>query len=135
MTAPLLDADHASAWATVRAINAAWTTGRPDDLAEYFHRDMVAITASDRLRRVGRAECLAGWKGLAEAARILSWEEREPLVQRYGETAVVTYYYDLRYALGGEVVHTGGRDMFVLVRENGRWWAVADQYSSYPSAI
>lgn len=135
MTKRSLDADQASAWATVRAINEAWTTGRPDDLAEYFHRDMVAITASDRLRREGRAACLAGWKGFAESARVLYWDEREPLVQIYGDTAIITYYYDMRFAMRGEVVHTGGRDMFILVRENGRWWAVADQYSSYPSAI
>jgi hypothetical protein len=26
----------------------------------------------------------------------------------------------------------GGRDMLVLVREDGRWWVVADQFSPYP---
>ncbi len=135
MTTQSQDADKALAWATVRAINEAWTNGRPDDLAEYFHPEMVAITASDRLRRVGRAACLAGWKGFADAARVLYWEEREPLVQMYGDTAIVTYYYDMRYTMHSEVVHTGGRDMFVLIRDNGRWWAVADQYSSYPRAI
>lgn len=130
-----LTADQAAVWATVQAINRAWTQGNPDELKEYFHRDMVAITASDRLRREGRAACLAGWKDFAEAAQVLHWDEREPLVQIYGETAIVTYYYDMRFAMHGEVVHTGGRDMFVLIRDKGRWWVVADQYSSYPRTI
>jgi len=26
----------------------------------------------------------------------------------------------------------GGRDMFFFVKEKGRWWAVADQFSPYP---
>jgi len=42
-------------WATIRALNDAWTKGNPDDLANYFHRNMVAITATDRLRREGGA--------------------------------------------------------------------------------
>lgn len=25
-------------WATIRALNDAWTKGNPDDLANYFHR-------------------------------------------------------------------------------------------------
>ena len=126
------DPEQALAWATVRVINEAWTRGNPDDLVHYFHRDMVAITASDRLRREGGAACIAGWKAFAESARIHHWAEREPKVQIYGETAVVTYYYDIHFEMGGQRIETGGRDMFVLVRENGRWWAVADQYSSYP---
>jgi hypothetical protein len=33
---------------------------------------------------------------------------------------------------GGQMIEMGGRDMFVFVKEDGRWWAVADQFSPYP---
>jgi len=36
-------------WAAIRALNDAWTKGNPDDLANYFHRNMLAITSTDRL--------------------------------------------------------------------------------------
>lgn len=119
-------------WQTVRALNAAWTQGDADDLADYFHPDMIAITASDRLRRVGAADCIAGWKGFAEAATIHHWREIDPIIRVHGDAAVVAYYFDMSFDMGGRTLTLGGRDMFFLVRENGRWWAVADQFSGYP---
>lgn len=121
-------------WRTVRAMNDAWTKGNPDDLVNFFHPHMVAVTATDRLRRLGQAECLAGWKGFAQAATIHYWTETEPLIQVYGDSAVVSYYFDMAFTMGGQRIEMGGRDLFFFVREQGRWWAVADQYSAYPSA-
>jgi len=120
-------------WATVRALNDAWTQGNPDDLAHYFHRNMVAITATDRLRRESGADCIAGWKGFAEAARIHHWREIDPVIHVYGDAAVVTYYFDISFDMNGQTFNSAGRDMFFLIKEDGRWWAVADQYSSYPA--
>lgn len=120
-------------WATVRALNDAWTKGDPDQLANYFHRDMVAITATDRHRLDGGAACIAGWKAFADAARIHRWEEVDPVIHVYGSSAVVAYDFDMSYDMAGQTVDMGGRDMFFFVREAGRWWAVADQFSSYPA--
>lgn len=120
-------------WATVRAMNDAWTIGNPGQLAEFFHRDMVAITATDRDRLDGGAACVAGWKGFAAAARIHRWREVDPVIHVYGDAAVVAYYFDMSFDMGGQTVEMGGRDMFFFVREAGRWWAVADQFSPYPA--
>jgi hypothetical protein len=57
-------------WTTVRSMNDAWTKGNPDDLVKFFHRDMVAITATNRNRLDGGAACVAGWKAFSKAARI-----------------------------------------------------------------
>jgi ketosteroid isomerase-like protein len=119
-------------WETIRAINDAWTKGNPDDLANYFHENMVAITPAEHERIVGRDACVAGWKGFAQAAKIHSWKEVSPLIERYGDTAVVTYYYEMSCDLGGRTRNLAGRDMLVLVKEQGKWWAVADQFSPYP---
>jgi len=120
-------------WETVRTLNDTWTKGKPDDLANFFHRDMVAITASDRLRREGSSACIAGWKGFADATRIHRWEEKEPIIHVYGDSAVVAYYFEISFDMGEQTFNTNGRDMFFFVRENGRWWAVADHFSPYPA--
>jgi hypothetical protein len=120
-------------WAAVRALNDAWTKGNPDDLAKYFHRNMVAITATDRLRREGGAECISGWKGFADAAQIHRWDEIDPVIHVYGDAAVVAYYFDMVFDMGGQTIHSDGRDMFFFIKENGRWWVAADQYSPYPA--
>lgn len=119
-------------WSAVRALNEAWTRGDPDDLAAYFHPQMVAITPVDRLRRDGAEACIAGWKGFAEATRIHRWKELDPLIRVYGDAAVVTYYYEIDFDMNGRRFEQAGRDLFFLIREHGRWWVVADQFSGYP---
>lgn len=119
-------------WETLRALNDTWTKANGEKLVDFFHQDMVAITPTDRLRREGREECLAGWLGFLATAKVRHWEEIDPMIHVYGNTAVITYYFDMTFETGGQEVKTGGRDMFVFVKEEGRWWAVADQFSSYP---
>lgn len=122
-------------WQTVQALNRAWTVkGNVDELKNYFHKDMVAITATDRERLEGRESCIAAWKAFVEATKIHYWNEIDPKVQLYndGKSAVVTYYFDISFDMGGQTMEMGGRDMFVLVNEDGKWWVVADQFSPYP---
>jgi hypothetical protein len=122
-------------WQVVQALNRAWTVdGNPDALADYFHENMVAITPTDRERVDGRNACVAAWKAFVEATKIHYWKEIGPKVQLYGDGkfAVVTYYWDMSYDMAGQTIKTGGRDMFALVNERGKWWVVADQFSAYP---
>ncbi|MDO8789891.1 MAG: nuclear transport factor 2 family protein [Sulfuritalea sp.] len=120
-------------WSTLRAMNDAWTKGDPDDLSKFFHHNMVAITATDRNRLEGGAACIAGWKDFCSAARIHRWEEIDPTIQVYGNSAVVAYYFDMSFEMGGQTINMGGRDMLFFVKESERWWAVADQFSPYPA--
>lgn len=120
-------------WATVRAMNDVWTKGNPDDLSKYFHRNMIAITATDRNRLENGAACIAGWKGFADATRIHHWQEIDPVIHVYGNAAVVAYYFDMSFDMGNQTIKMGGRDVFFFVKEDDRWWAVADQFSPYPA--
>lgn len=123
-------------WGTVQAMNRAWTLERdPARLRDFFHRDMIAVTATDRRRLEGREACIASWARFVEAARVTRWVEVEPKVQVYcgGAAAVVSYDFELAFEMGGRVLALGGRDTFTLVREDGRWWIVMDHFSSHPS--
>ena len=134
MTAIFIDPIKQEIWETVRAMNDTWTKGNPDELTKYFHRDMVAITATDRNRLDNGAACVAGWKGFANAARIHRWQEIDPVIHVYGSAAVVAYYFDMSFDMGGQTIKLGGRDMFTFVKAGEQWWAVADQFSPYPAA-
>ncbi len=126
------DPARQAVWSTLRALNDAWTKGNPDDLAGYFHPQMIAITTTDRHRRAGATECIAGWKAFAEAATIHHWREIDPVIHVYGDSAVVAYDFDMAFDMNGRTIQMGGRDMFFFVKEGGRWWAVADQFSAFP---
>jgi ketosteroid isomerase-like protein len=135
----MMDDDSATKqdiWNFIQEMNRVWAAnGNPDDLDGYFHENMVAITPTDRERRQGRAACVAGWKAFVDAAKIKEWQVTDPDIVVYGDGqfAVVTYYWDMSYTMNDQkTIHSSGRDMFVVVKEKGRWWAVADQFSPYP---
>jgi ketosteroid isomerase-like protein len=133
MTDTVEDKTRQDVWQTLQSLNRAWTTGKVDELKNYFHENMVAITPVDRQRREGRQACIDGWaQFVAGTTKIHHWKELDPQIQIYGETAVVTYYFDMSFDMAGKTIVSTGRDMFVFVKEGGRWWAVADQFSAYP---
>ncbi|TFH60376.1 MAG: DUF4440 domain-containing protein [Candidatus Zixiibacteriota bacterium] len=133
MTAAFKDKIKQEIWQTLQSLNRAWTTGKCDELKDYFHENMVAITPVDRQRREGRQACIDGWaQFVAGTTKIHYWKELDPQIQIYGDTAIATYYYDMLFDMGGKTIASAGRDMLVFVKEEGKWWAVADQFSSYP---
>jgi len=133
VTGTFKDKTKQEIWQTLHALNCAWTSGRCDELKDFFHEQMVAITPGDRLRRQGGQACIDGWaEFVAKTTKIHYWKELDPQIQVFGDCAVVTYYYDMSFDAGGTTVNATGRDMFVFVKENGKWWAVANQFSPYP---
>jgi hypothetical protein len=123
-------------WTTIQEMNRKWTIeNNADALKDYFHKDMVAITATDNKRIEGGENCVAGWKGFSESTKIHFFKETEPKVQVYGDDkfAIVTYYFDMSFDMGGQTINMKGRDMFSLINENGKWLVVADQYSAFPN--
>lgn len=122
-------------WQTIQALNRAWAEdGNVKELENYFHKDMMAITPFDHDRLEGREACIASWRRFVESTKIHYSKDHNPKVQVYGDGrfAVVTCYYDMSYDRGGQTIKSAGRDMFVLVNENGKWLVVADQFSPYP---
>lgn len=124
---------EAEVWRTVEAMNLAWTSGRVDDLAAFFHPEIAAVTPTDRDRLDGRDACVAAWRRFTEAATIRAWRAKEPRVRVFGDAAVVAYGYELECEIGGRPAELAGRDLFFMVRLGGRWLAVADAFSPYPA--
>jgi uncharacterized protein (TIGR02246 family) len=122
-------------WATVQALNRLWTVdGTPERLAEYFAPEMVAITPTDRQRREGREACVAGWTEFVRTTKIHRWVESNPIVLMMAkdQAAVVAYDYDIDFTMGGHLIQLRGRDLMTLEKRQGRWWLIADQFSSTP---
>ena len=122
-------------WRTIQALNRTWTLdNNPDELKNYFHKDMVAITPTDQNRIEGGDKCIASWKKFSQNAKIHYFMEFDPKIQLFGDDrfTIVTYYYDMSFDMAGQTIKTKGRDMFALINENDRWWVVANQFSAFP---
>ena len=123
-------------WKTIQEMNKIWTEGKQiEKLNNYFHQDMVAITATDNEIIEGRENCVKSWENFTKSAKIIFWKELDPKIQIYGNGmfAIVTYYFDMSFEMNGQTINMKGRDMFSLVKENGKWWIVSDQFSQYPN--
>jgi hypothetical protein len=121
--------------ATVMEMNRCWTeTWDKAAFSRFIHPDAVAIAPTTPGRLEGRDAYIAGWRAFAEAAAIRFWQETGHRVQFFcrGTCAVVTYFFTIRFALGGQEVTMKGRDMFTLVKQGGRWLVVCDQFSPEP---
>lgn len=127
-----MDAMQQEVWASVEAMNACWTQGNPDGLADYFHPRMVAITPVARERVEGGTACIAGWRWYAENFAIQSFRALEPKVEVFGDAAVVSYYFDMEVVKNGVTTRPQGREMYFMVKEGGRWWAVGNSFSGNP---
>jgi ketosteroid isomerase-like protein len=120
-------------WTTVESLNRCWTEGAPEELRNYFHETMVAVTPGDTKPLHGRDACMAAWSKYAGTTRIISWKTSMPSIQVYDQTAVVTYLYDMECERDGRRFRPSGRDMMVLVKQGGRWWLAADHFSPVPA--
>ena len=126
------DSEKQAIWQMIRSLNETWTKGNAVDLARFFHKRMMAFSASDNEYRLGRENCIKGWKDFADHVSILSWEEKKPHIEIFGNSAVVAYYYEITCDMNEKIQSFSGRDMFFLIQEDGQWWVAADHFSSFP---
>lgn len=69
---------------TLEKINKCWTVeNNVEKLDEYFHENIVVFEPGRRERRVGKKECINGWKSFVDNNKINYWKESEHLAQLY----------------------------------------------------
>ena len=128
------NSEASKVWETVTALNRLWTEEKqPESLTRFFHPDMIAVCAGETGRREGQAECVAGWKAFCDHAADIRVDASNPTVQLLldGRAAVVVYNYTCTFTADGERKELSGRDMYVMVKEGGRWLAAADHFSCF----
>ncbi len=124
-------------WKRLRNLNKSWTTkGRIEALKDYFHPEMVAITPDSNQRLMGGDACYQGWKQFHDNTEILDWREKNPDIRIFGQgtLAVITYDYEIRFKQNHRLIEDSGRDLYVFVKEDQNWLAVADHFSNSPAA-
>ncbi len=124
MTPSLQTKDQQEVWKVVQEVNEAWVKGHPENLENFFREDMVIVPPDFQQRAVGRESCVASYKDFCRQATVQDFMEKDPGIDVFGNTAVVTYSFEIRYEMKGGTFHEAGRDVFVLLREGGNWRAV-----------
>ena len=120
----LMTEDQKDAWETVRRINAAWLEGHCERLDELFH-DRVVVVGPDGTRYgEGKEAVVESYRDFGRRATILEFRESDGKVDVYDTVAVVSYRFDIDYAIDGQSSRETGREVMVLKKHGGRWVAV-----------
>jgi hypothetical protein len=113
-----------SAAAAMRGINRAWLEGRTDDLPAFIHPDVTMVFPGFEGRVKGREAVIAGFVDFCTHAKIHEYREDDFQADVVGDTAVVTFRYEMVYERSGEKYRANGRDLWVFTRPAGDWLAV-----------
>ncbi|UCC72218.1 MAG: nuclear transport factor 2 family protein [Gemmatimonadota bacterium] len=108
----------------LRRINQAWVKGNIDRLHELFHEDIVIAHPGFGRREAGRDACVASYRDFTAQAAVHEYQEEDPTIDVWGDTAVASYMFRIDYEIGGERYKESGFDLFVFLREGGNWRAV-----------
>ena len=118
------ESKHETAAATMRRINRVWLNGEVEGLAPMLHPDVVMVFPGFTGRIQGREEFLAGFRDFCQNARIYEFHDHDHQVDVAGDTAVVSFRFDMVYERSGERYHSTGRDLWVFENQGSAWIAV-----------
>ena len=108
----------------MRQINRVWLDGQVQDLAPMVHSEIVMVFPDFAGRIQGREDFLAGFRDFIQNATIQEFREHDHQVDVAGDTAVVTFRYDMVYERSGERYRSTGRDLWVFQHQGLAWIAV-----------
>ena len=118
------DSKREQAAAAMRQINEAWLGGQVQDLAPLVHSEIVMVFPAFAGRLQGREAFLAGFRDFVQNAKIQEFHEHDHQVDVVGDTAVVTFRYDMVYERSGQRYRATGRDLWVFQKQDKAWIAV-----------
>ena len=113
-----------SAIGAMRRLNQAWLEGRVDDMASLVHPDVVSVFSGFEKSQEGRDGLLAGFRDFVQNANIDGLQEQDLRADVVGDTAVVTYRFDMFYEIPSGRYRSTGRDFWVFQQQGEAWLAV-----------
>ena len=114
----------AAALAAMRVINRDWINGDVNGLRARVHPDVAMAMPGFSATVQGRDAFLDGFRAFLDSAMVEKFSAEDLHADVAGETAVVTFRYEMIYQrLGGRYLSTG-RDLWVFQRQDGNWIAV-----------
>ena len=105
-------------------INRIWLDGQVEALAALVDANVVMVLPGFAGRVQGREEFLAGFRDFCANAQVHEFHDRGYETDVIGDTAVITFQYEMIYERAGERYRATGRDLWVFREVDGYWIAV-----------
>lgn len=130
--APVSRADdpaRAAVAAAYSRLSAAWRNARYDELASILDEDVVMALPGFAGRVEGRDALVQSYRDFMQRATITHYEEGPPQIDVWGDTAMVTCRWQMRWLDAGDQNEAAGHEAFLFRRlpgspDPGEWRAV-----------
>jgi ketosteroid isomerase-like protein len=110
-------------WKVIEAFNRAFAANDPERYFTFIDEDIVVLIPSSPYRIEGVKDDREEFEYSLRtgSTRVGYFQELQPLIQVFGDTAVVTYYSRGTYGPEGNAATAYLKETDVLVKKNGRW--------------
>jgi predicted lipid-binding transport protein (Tim44 family) len=108
----------------MRQINQTWRDGQVEALAPMVHPEIVMVLPDFSGSIQGREDFLAGFRDFLQNATMQEFREEDHHIDVVGDTAVVTFRYEMVYERSGKRYRSTGRDLWVFQKQHKAWIAV-----------
>lgn len=107
--------------------NKAWSSGRPEDLNQYFHDSIIIVSPDMKILGAGKELCIQSYIDFLNRATDIHFHDHEPEVHIFENTAIVFYTYDISWQVDGKQFQETGKELYVLNKLKGQWLIVMRQ--------
>jgi len=108
----------------MKTINRAWYEGNPGLLYNYFHKNMMIVTQDMKILGNGRDACIMSYMDFTKNTKIHNYKDYNYEVAIWGNTALVSYKFDISYEMKRMTYDETGKDIFFFTFEEDKWQAV-----------
>jgi len=109
---------------SLRRINEAWLSRRPEKMKPMLDEKIVMIYPGFVGRSEGQEAFIAGYVDFCEQALMISYQESDLQIDVGGATAVASYAFEMGYERKGDKFLSSGRDLWIFTRRQDEWVAV-----------
>ena len=107
----------------LRSINQCWLEGRPRDMKAFLHPEIVMVFPGFSGSVSGCDAFLNGFVEFCGNCGTISFQESDHQVDRFDDTAVASFHFDMIYERDGARYRSTGRDIWVFSRRPEGWLA------------
>ena len=105
----------------IEAYDRCWLEGRPQDLRQFLHPDVVFTGPQFQRLAVGIDACVKSYEDFIAQAKVHAFKTSDYVIDVAEQAAVITYCWMVDYEIAQKRYSEIGRELLVLVRRADRW--------------
>ena len=108
----------------LKAVNGAWSSGKPEDLKDYFHDDIVIVSPELKILGAGKENCIQSYIDFLDRSRVIEYTDTDPEIRIFEDTAIAFCRYTISWETGGKFLKEEGQELYVFTKQNAQWLVV-----------